>query len=51
MTNTYCMHESIGFVDEEMVVTVTYSFKSSFAPGEYTITVGVVNGGRMNFFF
>ena len=48
MTNTYCMHESIGFVDKGTEVTVTYSFKCSFAPGEYTITVGVANGGVMN---
>lgn len=45
MTNTYCMRRAIGKVAAGEQVAVDFSFKASLAPGEYTITAGVAEGG------
>lgn len=45
MTNTYCMRQSIGPVRAGEAVRAEFSFKASLAPGDYTITAGVAEGG------
>jgi lipopolysaccharide transport system ATP-binding protein len=45
MTNTYCMRRSIGPVAQGEGVVAEFSFKAALAPGEYTITAGVADGG------
>jgi lipopolysaccharide transport system ATP-binding protein len=45
MTNTYCMRQQIGAVHAGETVRVEFSFKASLAPGDYTITAGVAEGG------
>lgn len=45
MTNTYCMGQHIGPVRAGEAVQAEFSFKASLAPGEYTITAGVAEGG------
>lgn len=45
MTNTYCMRQKIGPVAQGTKLLVQFTFKASFAPGQYTITAGLANGG------
>jgi lipopolysaccharide transport system ATP-binding protein len=45
MTNTYCMRQQIGAVLGGAAIRVEFSFKASLAPGDYTITAGVAEGG------
>lgn len=45
MTNTYCMHRTIGAVKRGEHVVAEFSFKAGLAPGDYTITSGVAEGG------
>ena len=45
MTNTYCMHRTIGAVARFEEVVAEFSFKIGLAEGEYTITSGVAEGG------
>lgn len=45
MTNTYCMRRIIGPVKRGENVVVEFSFKAGLAPGDYTITAGVAEGG------
>ncbi|MFP5390817.1 MAG: ABC transporter ATP-binding protein [Gammaproteobacteria bacterium] len=45
MTNTYCMRRPIGAVKAGDTVSVDFAFKASLAPGDYTITCGVAEGG------
>jgi lipopolysaccharide transport system ATP-binding protein len=45
MTNTYCMRQSIGPVQPGEAVLAEFSFKASLAPGDYTITAGLAEGG------
>lgn len=45
MTNTYCMHRTIGAVKRGEIVVAEFSFKAGLAPGDYTITAGVAEGG------
>lgn len=45
MTNTYCMRQQIGAVSPGEAVRVEFSFKASLAPGDYTVTAGVAEGG------
>jgi lipopolysaccharide transport system ATP-binding protein len=45
MTNTYCMRQTIGPVRAGESVRAEFSFKASLAPGDYTITAGVAEGG------
>jgi lipopolysaccharide transport system ATP-binding protein len=45
MTNTYCMHRTIGSVRAGEKVVAEFSFKIGLSEGEYTITSGVAEGG------
>jgi len=45
MTNTYCMRQHIGAVRAGEAVRAEFSFKAALAPGDYTITAGVAEGG------
>ena len=45
MTNTYCMHRTIGGVHAGESVVAEFSFKIGLSEGEYTITSGVAEGG------
>jgi len=45
MTNTYCMHRTIGPVNCGEDVVAEFSFNAGLSPGDYTITVGVAEGG------
>ena len=45
MTNTYCMHRTIGSVRAGESVVAEFSFKIGLSEGEYTITSGVAEGG------
>ncbi|WP_426177103.1 ABC transporter ATP-binding protein [Massilia sp. TWR1-2-2] len=44
-TNSYCMREQLGAVDAGGALSVQFSFAMALAPDEYTITVGLGNGG------
>ena len=45
MTNTYCMRQQVGPVRAGEAVRAEFSFKAALAPGDYTITAGVAEGG------
>ena len=45
MTNTYCMRRAIGPVRSGENIVAEFSFKAGLAPGDYTITAGVAEGG------
>jgi lipopolysaccharide transport system ATP-binding protein len=45
MTNTYCMGQKLGAVRGGEELVAEFSFKVGLAPGEYTITAGVAEGG------
>lgn len=45
MTNTYCMRRKIGPVKHGENIVAEFSFKAGLAPGDYTITAGVAEGG------
>lgn len=45
MTNTLCMKENIGAVKPGRRIVVDFELQANLAPGEYTVTVGVANGG------
>lgn len=49
-TNTYSMKTSIGPVSKNEHLTVNFKFRAGFSPGEYTITVGIANGGYVGGF-
>ncbi|MFZ6816248.1 ABC transporter ATP-binding protein [Undibacterium sp. Rencai35W] len=44
-TNTYCMHETLGKAEANTILSVQFSFALSLFPDEYTITIGLANGG------
>ena len=44
-TNTYCMHEQPGPVAAGGLLSASFSFALTLAPDEYTLTVGLGNGG------
>ena len=44
-TNTYCMNEVIGPVDAGECLAVDFPFLATLAQGDYTISIGVANGG------
>jgi len=44
-TNTYCMHQQPGPVRAGGVLTADFVFAMLLAPEEYTLTVGLGNGG------
>jgi len=45
MTNTFCMRRTIGPVVRGETVVAEFSFRAGLAPGDYTITAGVAEGG------
>ena len=45
-TNTFMMNIAIGFVNQNTVVEVVFSFGLPLFEGEYTITVGAANKGK-----
>jgi lipopolysaccharide transport system ATP-binding protein len=47
MTNTHCMRMEIGPVRPGEEVSVSFSFRAALAPGDYSITAGVANGGLL----
>ncbi|MFZ6773957.1 ABC transporter ATP-binding protein [Undibacterium sp. SXout7W] len=44
-TNTYCMQKSLGSAEKNSILSVQFSFNLSIFPDEYTITIGLANGG------
>jgi len=44
-TNTYCMHQTPGPVSAGGVLSASFVFAMHLAPEEYTLTVGLGNGG------
>jgi lipopolysaccharide transport system ATP-binding protein len=44
-TNTYCMRAPLGPVEAGSKLSVQFSFLLSLFPDEYTITIGLANGG------
>ncbi|MBA5640016.1 ABC transporter ATP-binding protein [Duganella sp. LX20W] len=44
-TNTYCMREQPGPVAAGGVLSASFAFTMALAPDEYTLTVGLGNGG------
>jgi lipopolysaccharide transport system ATP-binding protein len=44
-TNSYCMRQQLGPVEAGGALSVQFSFAVALAPDEYTITVGLGNGG------
>ena len=44
-TNSYCMREQLGAVEAGGALSVQFDFAMALAPDEYTITVGLGNGG------
>ena len=48
MTNTHCMSKQIGAVRPGEEVVVTFRFRASLAPGDYSITAGVANGALLD---
>lgn len=45
MTHTHAMRQRVGVVEPGETVTVDYRFDVPLAPGEYTLTTGVADGG------
>ena len=44
-TNTYCMAETIGTAKQNSQIASTFTFPMNCFQGEYTVTVGLTNGG------
>ncbi|MGV7208632.1 ABC transporter ATP-binding protein [Oxalobacteraceae bacterium A2-2] len=44
-TNSYCMHERPGAARAGSLLSATFHFTMALAPEEYTVTVGLGNGG------
>ncbi len=44
-TNTYCMRQTLGAVEAGGMLSVQFAFALSLMPDEYTITVGLGDGG------
>jgi hypothetical protein len=51
MTNTHCMRLSVGAVLAGDELAVRFRFRAALAPGDYSITAGVANGGLLEGFF
>lgn len=47
-TNTYCMGQTIGFVEKNTVIEVSFKFCVPLAPGEYTMTIGIADSGFLD---
>ncbi|MBD1914959.1 Wzt carbohydrate-binding domain-containing protein [Phormidium sp. FACHB-322] len=45
MTNTYIMNKSLGAVTAGEIIEISFSFSVSIAEGDYTVTIGVADGG------
>ena len=44
-SNTYCMKQRPGAIGADRTLTVRFTFLMSIWPDEYTITVGLADGG------
>lgn len=44
-TNTYCMGQSLGAVNAKTTLSVQFEFSLNLFPDDYTITVGLADGG------
>jgi lipopolysaccharide transport system ATP-binding protein len=44
-TNTYCMKKNIGYVEQGEFLEFNFKFEIPILVGDYTITVGVADGG------
>ncbi|MGG6270204.1 ABC transporter ATP-binding protein [Leptolyngbya sp. AN03gr2] len=44
-SNTLCMDQTIGKIDAGTAIEARFSFKVPLPPGDYTITLGVADGG------
>ncbi|MBE9013894.1 ABC transporter ATP-binding protein [Pseudanabaenaceae cyanobacterium LEGE 13415] len=44
-SNTLCMNQTIGRIAAETAIEARFRFKVPLPPGEYTITIGVAEGG------
>jgi lipopolysaccharide transport system ATP-binding protein len=51
MTNTHCMGMQIGPVRSGEDLSVSFCFRAALAPGDYSVTAGVANGGLLEGFF
>lgn len=51
MTNTHCMRITIGAVRAGEELRVRFRFRGAFAPGDYSVTAGIANGGLLEGFF
>ena len=46
MTNSYCMGKTLGALSRGAGLVAEYTMKCNLAPGDYTVTAGVANGGH-----
>jgi len=46
MTNTYVMNKSLGAVTADETIEVSFSFSISIIEGDYTVTIGIADGGH-----
>lgn len=44
-TNTYCMETPLGIAEASSILSVQFSFSLNLFPDDYTITIGLANGG------
>jgi lipopolysaccharide transport system ATP-binding protein len=44
-TNTYCMKTPLRIANPESILSVQFSFSLTLFPDDYTITIGLANGG------
>ena len=51
MTNTHCMGMRLGAVGPRDEVAVSFRFRGALAPGDYSVTTGIANGGLLEGFF
>jgi lipopolysaccharide transport system ATP-binding protein len=51
MTNTHCMGMRLGAVQPRDEVSVAFRFRAALAPGGYSVTAGMANGGLLEGFF
>ena len=51
MTNTHCMGIRVGSVQPGEEVSVDFRFRAALAPGDYSITAGIANGGLLEGYF
>lgn len=51
MTNTHCMGMRLDAVGPRDEVAVSFRFRAALAPGDYSVTTGIANGGLLEGFF